>query len=180
MQAFFSLFSKKLDGGRRMGYFIHGGYGPKSPNGGLPLTSRLPPNRINRAIKEILARMIYKIMVVDDDRVSVLMVETALMKRGFNVMTAADGEEAWAAVREAKPDLVISDILLPKMDGLELCRRIKSDPELSGTRVILMTAVYRQAAFRAEAGASGADGFEEKPLNMLALVAKIEGLLKSD
>ena len=124
--------------------------------------------------------MIYKIMVVDDDRVSVLMVETALMKRGFNVMTAADGEEAWAAVREAKPDLVISDMLLPKMDGLELCRRIKSDPELSGTRVILMTAVYRQAAFRAEAGASGADGFEEKPLNMLALVAKIEGLLKGD
>jgi CheY-like chemotaxis protein len=66
------------------------------------------------------------------------------------------------------------------MDGLELCRRIKSDPELPGTRVILMTAVYRQAAFRAEARASGADGFEKKPLNMGALVAKIEGLLKGD
>jgi DNA-binding response OmpR family regulator len=124
--------------------------------------------------------MTNKIMVVDDDRVSALMVETALIKKGFNVLTAADGEEAWAAVREAKPDLVISDMLLPKMDGLELCRRIKSDPELSGTRVILMTAVYRQAAFRAEAGASGADGFAEKPLDMDALVAKIEGLLKGD
>lgn len=144
------------------------------------MTFRLPPNRINRAVKEPRERITNKIMVVDDDRVSALMVETALIKKGFNVLTAADGEEAWAAVREAKPDLVISDMLLPKMDGLELCRRIKSDPELPGTRVILMTAVYRQAAFRAEAGASGADGFAEKPLDMGALVAKIKGLLKSD
>lgn len=60
------------------------------------MTFRLPPNSINRAVKEPRERMTNKIMVVDDDRVSALMVETALIKKGFNVLTAADGEEAWA------------------------------------------------------------------------------------
>ena len=75
---------------------------------------------------------------------------------------------------------MISDMLLAKMDGLELCRSIKSEPELPGSEVILMTAFCRQAVFRAEARASDADGFSEKSLDMGILPEKIAGLLKGD
>jgi len=100
-----------------------------------------------------------------------------LIREGYRVLTAADGEEAWAAARLEKPDLVLSDMLLPKMDGISLCRRIKEDLDLAATRVVLTTAVFKQAAFRAEARQSGADEFVEKPFDMDALLLKIRALI---
>ena len=93
------------------------------------------------------------------------------------VLTAADGEEAWAAARREKPDLVISDMLLPRMDGISLCRKIKEDPDLASTRVILATAVFKQAAFRAEARMSGADEFIEKPFDMDIILSRVRALV---
>jgi len=118
-----------------------------------------------------------KILAVDDDRATLLMLCARLIREGYRVLTAADGEEAWAAARLEKPDLVLSDMLLPKMDGISLCRRIKEDLDLAATRVVLTTAVFKQAAFRAEARQSGADEFVEKPFDMDALLLKIRALI---
>jgi len=118
-----------------------------------------------------------KILAVDDDRATLPMLCARLIREGYRVLTAADGEEAWAAARLEKPDLVLSDMLLPKIDGISLCRRIKEDPDLAATRVVLATAVFKQAAIRAEARLSGADEFIEKPFDMDALLLKIRALI---
>jgi DNA-binding response OmpR family regulator len=117
------------------------------------------------------------ILVVDDDRATVLMLSTRLIREGYRVLTAWNGADAWGVAELEKPVLVISDMLLPGMDGIELCRRIKAAPELAGTRVILATAVFKQAAFRAEARVSGADEFIEKPFDMDAVLAKVRALI---
>lgn len=118
-----------------------------------------------------------KVLVVDDDRSTLLILSGRLVKEGFRVLTAADGEEAWAIAAKERPALVISDVLLPRMDGVSLCRKIKEDPGLAATRVILATAVFKQAAFRTEARASGADEFVEKPLDMDVLLARVKALI---
>jgi two-component system, OmpR family, phosphate regulon response regulator PhoB len=118
-----------------------------------------------------------KILVVDDDRATLLLLSGELTKEGYRVLTAADGEEAWAAARLERPNLVLSDVLLPKMDGISLCRKIKAAPDLAATRVILTTAVFKQAAFRAEARMSGADEFVEKPFDMGVVLSKVRALI---
>ncbi len=106
-----------------------------------------------------------KILVVDDDRVTLSMLQMILSKGGFKVLTAIDGERGYERAKDTNPDLVISDILIPKVDGLELCRRVKQDPALSLTKVILMTGVYKGATFKVEAKKAGAEDFVEKPFN---------------
>jgi DNA-binding response OmpR family regulator len=118
-----------------------------------------------------------KILVVDDDRVTLLLLASRLIKEGYRVLTAADGEEAWAAAERERPALVISDMLLPKMDGISLCLKIKGHPALAATRVILATAVFKQATFRAEARMSGADEFVEKPFDMDTLLSRVRALV---
>jgi|WetSurMetagenome_2_1015567.scaffolds.fasta_scaffold637102_1 CheY-like chemotaxis protein len=117
-----------------------------------------------------------KILVVDDDRTTLLLVTGRLIKLGYSVLTASDGEKGLELARLIRPNLVISDMLIPKIDGLTLCRTIKADPELTETRFILITAVFKQGAFRAEASAAGIDEFMEKPLDMDALIAKVAAL----
>lgn len=136
------------------------------------MTKPVPNNNMGRMPASSL-----KILVVDDDRATLLMLSARLIREGYRVLTAADGEEAWAAARREKPDLVLSDMLLPKMDGISLCRMIKADPGLAATRVILATAVFKQAAIRAEARMSGADEFVEKPFGMDALLLKVQSLI---
>ena len=118
-----------------------------------------------------------KILAVDDDRTTLLLLSARLIREGYRVLTAANGEEAWDAARRERPDLVLSDVLLPKMDGLSLCRRIKEEPDLAATRVILATAVFKQAAFRAEARLSGADEFLEKPFDMDTVISRVRALI---
>jgi DNA-binding response OmpR family regulator len=121
--------------------------------------------------------MAAKILLVDDDRPTLLLITGRLIKLGYSVMTASDGEKALELARLIKPGLVISDMLIPKMDGITLCRTIKADPEFANPRFILISAVFKQAAFRAEATAAGIDEFMEKPLNMDALIAKVFALI---
>lgn len=118
-----------------------------------------------------------KILVVDDDRATLMLLSTRLIKAGYSVLTAANGEEAWAAAERERPGLVISDMLLPKMDGISLCRKIKEHPDLAATRVILATAVFKQATFRAEARMSGADEFVEKPFDMDIILSRVRALV---
>ncbi len=117
--------------------------------------------------------MDHKIVLVDDDKVTLRFLEHFLVDNLFAVLTAQDGEAALDLVNKEKPSLVISDVVLPKMDGVELCKRIKQDPDLKRTRVILMSAVYQGAMLGPVALGCGADGFVGKPIRSTELLGKI-------
>ncbi|MCP5053205.1 MAG: response regulator [bacterium] len=106
-----------------------------------------------------------KAVVVDDDPKIVSMAEKALQRMGFEVFTAENGAMALTLVRVQKPHLLVSDILLPGMDGVELCKTIKEDPELSHIKVIMVTGVYNEMSFKLQMDCP-ADGFIEKPLDI--------------
>jgi len=118
-----------------------------------------------------------KILLVDDDRVTLTMMQMILSKGGYEVLTAIDGEEGNEKAQDTNPDLIISDILIPKVDGLELCRRVKQDPPLNHTKVILMSGVYKGATFKVEAKEAGADDFVEKPYGREDLLRRVESLI---
>lgn len=81
-----------------------------------------------------------RILIVDDNRSLVLAAERVLQKEGFDVITALDGLEGLEKARTEKPDLVILDIMMPKMDGYEVCRHLKSDPATAQIPIIILSA----------------------------------------
>ena len=119
--------------------------------------------------------MINKIVVVDDDRVTVSMLERVLTQHGYLVFTAGDGASGYELVKKEKPEILISDMLLPKIHGIDLCKKVKEDPELEQIKVVLITAVYKSAAFMSDIKSCGADHYFEKPINMQGLLNWIEG-----
>jgi DNA-binding response OmpR family regulator len=124
--------------------------------------------------------MSVKIVIVDDDRATLALLERTLIMRGFWVYSAKDGEEGFDLINKERPDLVISDMLMPKIHGVDLCKMIRSTRGLEKTKVIMMTGVYKGRFGLEEAFDSGADYFVTKPLNMDNLLKKIFELLKID
>lgn len=114
-----------------------------------------------------------KIVVVDDDRVTLRLLEGILSKSEFMVLSARDGESGYEVAQKEKPDIVISDLVLPKVDGIGLCKKIKQDPNLKRTKVILMTAVYKSSSLASVIGDCQADEFIEKPIETLSLMKKV-------
>jgi len=82
-----------------------------------------------------------KALVVEDSATQAQKLKESLESKGFSVTTASDGAAGVAAVRASRPDLVISDIVMPDLDGYEMCRQIKADAQLKGTPVILLTSL---------------------------------------
>jgi len=120
-----------------------------------------------------------KIVVIDDDRVTLTMLETFLKKQGFQVTAAQDGEAGLALVQHERPDIVITDMLIPKVHGIDLCQKIKSDDGLKHTAVILMTAVYKGLPFKQDVNEASADFCIEKPLDMAKILELVKTLTKS-
>jgi len=109
-----------------------------------------------------------KIVVVDDDKKTLLVVEKTLSQLGFEIFTAGEGNKALELVKKNKPAVLVSDILIPGIDGVALCGMVKNDPEFTHTKVILMTGVYKNPTFRAELDCN-ADDFLEKPIDIKKL-----------
>jgi len=122
-------------------------------------------------------KMFKKIVLVEDDPVTLRLLEGILGQNDFLVRSAQDGQAGLALVRKERPDLVISDVVLPKLDGLDLCEQIKSDPALGQIKVILITAVYKNIALKHVVRGSRADAVIEKPLDPASLIRKIKSLL---
>lgn len=118
-----------------------------------------------------------RILVVDDEKDIVEFVSYNLKKEGFLVSTANNGREAIDTAVEFRPDLILLDIMMPEMDGIETCEEIRSIPELSDTMIAILSARsedYSQiAAFNA-----GADDFITKPIRPKLLTSRIQALLK--
>ena len=117
-----------------------------------------------------------KILIIDDDRVMLSMFQMALAKEGYVVITARDGQEGLALYEREKPDLVITDLLIPKIDGIGVCTKIK---ETSETKVILISGL-KNPAIQREAKSCRADAFLEKPIDPRVLNAAILALLTPD
>ena len=81
-----------------------------------------------------------RILVVDDTPANVHILQLRLAAHGYEVLTAADGEAALTAARESQPDLILLDVMMPKVDGLEVCRRLRADPSFPFTPIIMVTA----------------------------------------
>jgi sigma-B regulation protein RsbU (phosphoserine phosphatase) len=120
-----------------------------------------------------------KILIVDDDRVTLTMLEMILSRHKYQVLSARDGSQGLEQVKQEHPDVVICDMLIPKIHGLELCKMIKQNPDIMQTKVILMTAVYKGTAFKFEAKNCGADSFIEKPINTNELLAFLDEMFES-
>jgi DNA-binding response OmpR family regulator len=117
-----------------------------------------------------------RVMIVEDEDNIALALSTVLGREGWRLSRIADGASAWEAIRADPPDLVILDVMLPHVSGYEICQRIRLDPGLSGTRILMMTA--RGAAIERRKGlALGADAFVAKPFDLRDLVGQARRLI---
>ncbi|MEW6365954.1 MAG: response regulator [Acidobacteriota bacterium] len=121
--------------------------------------------------------MARRIVVVDDNAKFGELIQVFLEQRGYEVLLARDGVAGYQLVHDNRPDLVITDLLLPRMHGFELCKRIKEDPELAATPLILMTAVYKKTSYKMEGKGYGADEFLMKPFELSDLAQSVGRLL---
>jgi CheY-like chemotaxis protein len=118
-----------------------------------------------------------KILLVDDTDTILLFLKTLLAGQGFDFLTAKNGAEAIEKTRRERPDLVLLDIFMPVMDGIEACRVMKGDPELKRIPVIIVTA--RSEAENVERSLdAGCDDYVFKPVRKLELLDKINRLLR--
>ena len=121
--------------------------------------------------------MTARILVVDDIPTNVKLLEARLMAEYFQVLTASNGEDALALCESGQCDMVLLDVMMPGMDGFEVCRRLKANPETMHLPVVMVTALD-QPEDRIKGLEAGADDFLTKPVNDLALVTRVKSLVR--
>ena len=117
-----------------------------------------------------------RILVVDDEQNVLNTISKELKGAGYEVMTAADGESALAAAHSQKPDLILMDLLLPKMDGWRVCQDLKRDPQFQAIPIIMFSGLIERD-YEKQATEVG-DAFLSKPLDFKKLMPTVRGLLK--
>lgn len=118
-----------------------------------------------------------RILVVDDDLDTLTLVGLILEQHGFEALKALDGPEALSLLTHDVPDLMLLDLMMPKMDGNEVCQQVKADPRTAHLPVVILTA-KAQAASQAEAFRAGADDYITKPVHPEELIRRIQAVLE--
>lgn len=118
-----------------------------------------------------------RILVVDDNPQNTELVQAYLESLPVQIATAVDGLDAMAQAERFKPDLILLDVMMPKMSGFEVCQKIKQNPALRDTVVIMVTALHEVGDFE-RAVECGCDDFITKPVNKLELVTRVRSLLR--
>jgi two-component system alkaline phosphatase synthesis response regulator PhoP len=117
-----------------------------------------------------------KILAVDDERHIVRLIQVNLERAGYQVATAFDGNEALKKVEAEKPDLIVLDVMMPRMDGFEVLKRLQANPETRGIPIVMLTAKAQDAdVFRG--WSSGVSAYLTKPFNPLELVTFVRRIL---
>jgi diguanylate cyclase (GGDEF)-like protein len=117
------------------------------------------------------------ILVVDDDPDIARFVEVNLRSAGYDVAVAADGEEALEKAGELRPDLVLLDVMMPRIDGFEVAQRLRKNPQTANTSIIMLTA-KALSADKVTGLQSGADDYIIKPFDPIELLARVKGTLR--
>jgi DNA-binding response OmpR family regulator len=116
------------------------------------------------------------VLIADDEPNILLSLQFLMKKTGYEVRTAKDGEEALAEIVRAAPDLVLLDVMMPKIDGFSICERIRANPEWNDVRIIMLTARGRDIE-REKGLALGADDYITKPFSTKDAIARVEAVL---
>jgi CheY-like chemotaxis protein len=119
-----------------------------------------------------------RILVVDDNLLNVELVRFILEAAGFELSIVNDATQAISHIRARLPDLILMDIQLPGIDGLELTRRLKADPETSAITVVAFTA-YAMKGDEAKMRAAGCDGYLSKPIDVATFADQVRGYLRA-
>ncbi len=120
-----------------------------------------------------------KILLVEDNELNMDLISRRLKRKGYAVMIAVDGQQGVDLARSESPDLILMDLSLPMLDGLEATRRIKAAPETRSIPIVALTA-HAMADDREKALAAGCDDYDTKPVEFNRLLGKIEAQLKRE
>ena len=119
-----------------------------------------------------------EILIVDDEPSIVVPIQFLMEQQGYNVLVAENGEDALDVIYKYKPDLILLDIMLPRIDGYEVCEIVRLDPEYRNIKIIFLTAKGREVEI-AKGLALGANAYVTKPFSNTELVAKVKELLEN-
>jgi len=117
-----------------------------------------------------------RILIADDEPNIVVSLEFLMKQRGYVVRVAQTGEEALNAVSEFAPDLILLDVMMPRMSGYDLCQRVRENPGWNGIKIIMLSAKGREIEV-SKGIAVGADAYVTKPFATKELIAKVQELL---
>ncbi len=121
--------------------------------------------------------MVKKILIVDDEPSIIVALQFLMEQNGFETLVAFSGEEAMEVVARHRPDLILLDIMLPVVDGFEVCQRVREKADWKDIRIVLVTALDRESNV-AKGLALGADAYVTKPFANADLIAKVKELLE--
>jgi DNA-binding response OmpR family regulator len=119
-----------------------------------------------------------RILIADDSQLNADLLEAHLDGSGFETKLVYNGEDAIAAARAWKPDLILLDVMMPKLSGFEVCRRLRADPATKGVSILMVTALD-QATDVETAVDAGTDDFITKPINKTELLLRLRAMLDS-
>ncbi len=127
-----------------------------------------------------MTQQIKKILIVEDEKDILELLLSVFDDFGdYRILSAMDGEEALRLARVDNPDIILLNIQLPRLNGYEVCKSIKSDPTMSHTKVLMLSGMA-QNFDQQKAQEAGADGYITKPFSSIELLEKVEGLLRSN
>ena len=133
---------------------------------------------MSSAKQSITGRETGSVLIVNDLPEQLALMHSLLRKAGYAVITAADGQEALEVAKRERPDLVISDVTMPRLSGIEFCRRMREDAEMKSTPILLASAHRRDTESVVQGLRSGADDYLEVPFDATRLIAKVSRLLE--
>lgn len=123
--------------------------------------------------------MAKRVLIADDEPNIVASLEFLMRKAGYEVQVAGDGEQALARMEDFDPDLVLLDVMMPKIGGYEICQRLRSHPRWKRARIIMLSAKGREVEV-SKGMALGADAYVTKPFSSSELVERVDALLAED
>jgi DNA-binding response OmpR family regulator len=127
-------------------------------------------------VTQIEGETLPKLLIVDDEEGVRALVRMTLSTAEYEILEASNGAQALALARAQHPDLMLLDVMLPDLSGIEICRELKGDRSMDSTTVVMLTAKAQNSDY-GEAEDAGADGYFTKPFSPIALVQKIETVL---
>jgi len=119
----------------------------------------------------------HRILIADDNQANCELLEAYLAKMDCETEIAVDGQEAFDKAVSFKPDLILLDVMMPKLSGFEVCQKIKADPALAGIMVLMVTALNELGDIERAVDA-GTNDFLSKPVNRIEFLKRVENLLK--